>query len=1785
VARAGFDAGPLSWVKHEIDSALQRGAAALSAYGQALAGGAHDAAQLKAAQAHLHQAHGALQIVGLDGVTRITQETEDLLADIDREGARRTPEAIEAAQRGLRDVAAHLEGVVAGKPNQPLRLLPTYAALLVARGAPAPDAADLYFPPLNRRPPPRARSALVLHPEEVRQYLRDQRARYQKGLLAFIKGDRTGTAEMRAAVEAIELLQGLAAQRAFWWVALAFFDALAGGALAGGDEGARGARRLCNRVEQQIRSLSEGSPNVAERLMREALYFVARSSPATEQIRQVQETYQLADTIPVDEADQPAEHAALTAVRELHARAKDGWDHFAAGDAASLAAFCGAANGLRDRAAALGQPALAELARAIAGAGAWLAEDPARASEAFALEQATALLLAGSALADPQSLGAEFDEQAAVVCSRLTECMEGRLLRTAIDIPLLDEMSKRAQEELIAEQAISGMRANLGAVERVLDRFFREPSQRGVLADIGEPLSRLDSALELLGEARARAALEQCAEQIRRFSASDFVPSEPGFSKACEEIAGTLSGLGLYFEALSRGPADFDQAMRPVSAAAEQDPEALEREATVEAKLEGEHREAQKLAEAWAKKPTDTWLKHELQKNLAAMQQDAALVADSRLQAAATEALRAIEDVAAQPEAPAVAQALEQIAPAAQPPAPSPAAERVVEAASVEEAVDAELLAVYLEEADEVLGAVRASLDVLRGDAADNESLVVIRRGFHTLKGSGRMVGLMRLGEAAWAVEQTLNLWLQDGRPAQAPLLDFIAAAEAYFADGVERMKTGGSAPDERPLLAQAESVRRGDTPAQPVRPQPQAAEPQALSVARLPEGLVAEAANEGEAFVEVGGQRVSTTLYTIFSGEAHMHLGKLKEEHETLKVHGVITDEMLRAAHTLAGIAGTVQLETLHDFAQALERSLSALSLEPLSGDEETLIEEAIDAVERMVLNALELAEPAPAPELIERLRRVAPSTAAAAPAPVETAPVPEEDDGLPPPGEPISEEDEEEAAAVAELRAPAAAPAPPPVATAAKSGTAAQVEIDDGPPERRQRRIRDELDPQLLPLFMEEAGELVPSIGLSLRSWRDAPADAGRAQALKRLLHTLKGSARMAGAMAIGELTHHMETRIERSSALGAASAKLFEELDTSMERLGILFERVKQPTADVPDDAPQAGVASEAPAPMLRVKTELIDQLVNQSGEVSIARSRIEGEVRTLRSAVQELTDNVARLRGQLRDIEIHAESQMQSRREQTQAAHEQFDPLEIDRFTRFQEVTRMMAESVNDVQTVHQNLVHAMDSTDAALAAQARLNRDLQQDLMRVRMVPLARLAERLHRVVRQGAKELGKRASLDIRGAQVELDRSVLERITAPIEHMLRNSVTHGIETPEVRAAAGKPPIGEIRLDVSQEGNEVVLILADDGAGLDVARVLARARALGLPGASGNPGAAEIADYIFLPGFSTAEQVTELSGRGVGMDVVRNEVASLGGRVELSYEAGRGTRFSIFLPLTLAVTQAVLVKSGARTYAVPTVMVEHVMQMRAGDLEKMRDSATLEWQGRRYPFHPLTTLLGLPRHESAGRPGPALFVRSGANYVAIHVDEILSSSQEIVVKSIGPHIARIPGIAGATVLGSGDIVLILNPVQLAARGAESGTQREAPEPAEVPAAPAPALVMVVDDSLTVRKITGRLLERQGYRVVTARDGVEALELLQELAPAAMLVDIEMPRMDGFDLTRNVRGNPRLAGVPIVMITSRTADKHRDYAREIGVDHYLGKPYQEEELLGVIARLAAEGRAAA
>jgi chemosensory pili system protein ChpA (sensor histidine kinase/response regulator) len=598
---------------------------------------------------------------------------------------------------------------------------------------------------------------------------------------------------------------------------------------------------------------------------------------------------------------------------------------------------------------------------------------------------------------------------------------------------------------------------------------------------------------------------------------------------------------------------------------------------------------------------------------------------------------------------------------------------------------------------------------------------------------------------------------------------------------------------------------------------------------------------------------------------------------------------------------------------------------------------------------------------------------------------------------------------------------------------------------------------------------------------------------------------------------------------------------------------------------------------------VNADVLDRLVNQAGEISIARARIEGEMEALKQSLHDLTDSISRLSGQLRETQIQADVQMQSRIDELKRDERDFDPLELDRFTRLQELTRMMAESLHDVQMIQQTLVNNSAETESALAQQGRIDRDLQQDLLQLRSMPFGLLSERLQRTVRQTARELGRAVKLEIQGENLDLDRSVLQRIGAPLEHMLRNAVVHGIEPAEQRASVHKPESGRITLSFAREANENVIVLSDDGAGLDARLIRLKALRMGLlaPGDSIADGA--LHQLIFAPGFSTAPKVTETSGRGVGMDVVRAEVAAIGGRVEVSSESGVGTSFRIRFPLTLASTQTILVRANA-TYAIPSSLVEQIQELKPEELSSAYAAGSIDWNGTDYPLYYLPRLFGQAESvPEINRHNAVLLLSSGENRLAVHVDQIVRN-QEVVLKNIGPQLARVPGIAGATVLGTGQVVLIVNPVRLNAGGRIATVLRQIPPPKVVPAK-APALhVMVVDDSLTVRRISERLLEREGYQVSTAKDGVDAIQQMHEVIPDLIIADIEMPRMDGFELSKQLRSDPRTRSIPIIMVTSRMAEKHRRHALELGVEAFFGKPYDDEELLGRIAELLKQTPAA-
>ena len=731
---------------------------------------------------------------------------------------------------------------------------------------------------------------------------------------------------------------------------------------------------------------------------------------------------------------------------------------------------------------------------------------------------------------------------------------------------------------------------------------------------------------------------------------------------------------------------------------------------------------------------------------------------------------------------------------------------------------------------------------------------------------------------------------------------------------------------------------------------------------------------------------------------------------------------------------------------------------------------------------------------------------------------------------------------------------------------------------------QINAQVDQELLTMFIEEAREIMPEIGADLRAWHADPKQIRHSDALQRALHTLKGSARMAGQTALGDAVHELEDEVVRS--LKRKNAEIdFESMFVELDKIGGYFEQTINFTPEEtidhikPVDAAPTGRTTDRKAQFLRMRADTLDRLINEAGEISIIRSRLDRELTGFKQSSHDLTDSLTRLRSYLRELEIEAETQLQSRMSILQETNETFDPLEFDRFTRLQELTRMIAESVNDVGTIQNSLITNLDHSEAALQQQNRMNRDLQQNLLGVRMLPFKQISERLQRIVRQTARELKKSVNLVIDGEATEIDRSMLDKLGAPLEHLLRNAVAHGIEIPADRKKKNKLDVGTITLKICQENDEIQISVSDDGAGIDLARVKDKAIQNNLIDANAEISDQALMSVIFETGFSTAEKVSQIAGRGVGLDVVRNDISGLGGRVELTSEFGKGATFTANLPVTLSVAQVLLVRSGAAIYALPVGIIEQAQKIKRQPLIEAYQAEEIVWADKHYAIHYLGNLLGHQKQRPEDHAYNAiLLLHVGSFNIALHVDEVIGN-QEAVMKPIGAQLARVPGIVGATVTGDGSIMLVINPVQLVARAVLTINTTGAAANLKQEEVIAKYQVMVVDDSLTMRKVLSRLLEREGFEVIVAKDGIDAMQILLETSPDAILTDIEMPRMDGFALARNVRDDVRTAATPLIMISSRTADKHQNLAKEIGVDAFFGKPVQDDELIAKIKYLLA------
>jgi len=1760
---AQFDRNTLAAVKPGMDSTLAEINAQLELF---LGDPRGNIKALEGARAGLHKLLGVLKMVGLDGAAVFCAELELTLGELVSDPAQVSAMHRDVLRRALFGITHYLDSLSKDADNASLRLFPQYQELQQLRGMEMSFEMDLFFPDLDVQLPDRVLSMPVQN--ETATQLRKLRSQYQQGLLKWMrKDDVTASAQqMQLALEGTIRCEAPDGNRAFWWAAYGLLDCVK----LDGMPPEMNVRKLLSRIDQQFRAAIEGNSGDVKPVMNEMLYMIGQSHAVSEHVESIKQVYSLDRYLPELSALSPSEvDQILVTMHEQLRAAEDNWEQCVQGDAAACARYTRHFEQVAQQSDKLDRDVLQYLIKQIQAFSA--NENTPESARTIAVDIAMVLLLLGSGIEHYRRIGADFQEQAHILSERIQAAIEQQPEDKQRFAELVNLNFQLEQRGDVMSPLASEMLVNLQQVEQGLDAFFNSAIDRDELPELLRLLNQVQGGLHISSLDEAERLLASILGSINRFAQGGDVPVPEEKSA----LADAMSALEDYIQHLAHGQAadvsSLQVALDEMTGPGQVTGSTVFRAAGTPESPAANEPGSPELQDF--ELPQDMELTENLE--LSAIPRDE--------QPSAVSALELPGDSGSLEFTPAEA-------PKDLPPIQPPSDE------------EQELLDIFLEEAQEVLDMTRGNLDTCQLHPDSIEPLVAIRRGFHTLKGSGRMVGLTELGEVAWCVERAMNKWLQDNKSVTPELLGMIKTAAQSFAGWVDELRNRGSAVIEADdLKAAAQHIENGpDAEMQPpdlAFAEPVAPGTEAEIVLPQPSAPSATPLETSDGFVEA--DLSSPELFNIATTEVKQHVAALHQHFVELRseVSPVVKYDFMRAAHTLAGVGRTMGFAPVVELSSALEGWLQARlekSFTP-SDSQMAMLEQAINALDEMTQRICDKEVPQTRGDLVSQLLSDVES-----PDKAPTEPVGSEPDGSFQPNIPAPLEQK-----AGDLQFPVDKNLPPltdddkPDTTSQPPGVTAQIlltpvavtmaetiETDKHP-------VFDDVDQQLLPLFLEEGADLCPKISAALRILRDPPHDEQQVQLLKRLLHTLKGSSRMVGAMHIGEIAHEMESRVLAAAQL-RDQAGYWDALESDFDHIMELLEalrgdRQKEGQESAPPGrramdqpagiehrtdrrTPEQGVERAMPGNMLRVRSDVVDRLVNTAGEISVARSHIETEMRVFKESLQELTGSVMRLRHQLREVEIQAESQMQARVSLARENAEQFDPLEFDRFTRLQELTRFMNESVHDVQTVQQSMLKNLEETAAAMTTQGRLNRELQQDLLSVRMVSFSSISDRLYRIVRQSCKELNKRANLELQGTTVELDRSVLEKMIAPFEHLLRNSIVHGLESDEQRAQSGKLPIGEIRLSLRQEGNEVVFEFSDDGAGLDLAKLREKALAAGLLHGEEEAGDQRLAQLIFTAGLSTASEVTEIAGRGIGMDVVRSEISALGGRIDVSSRPGEGTQFLIHLPLTLAVTQVLMVRSGDQRYAIPATMVKQVRQVKPAEMETLYKDRQIEWQDKTYVLHYLPNLLGNPDVAPEIQPrNPVLLLRSGTQYIALHVDELLGN-QEAMVKNIGPQLARLPGIAGATVLGDGKVVLILNPDQMAQRiggGSNAENKVSAAPPRSEP------LIMVVDDSLTVRKITSRMLVRAGYQVVTAIDGVDALEKLEEFTPDVMILDIEMPRMDGFSLVRELRRDGKTQHLPIIMITSRTADKHRDYAMQLGVNTYLGKPYQEDELLQRIA----------
>ena len=1729
----------------------------------------------------LHQVRGALQMTETYGAALLAEEMElgcKYLAKL--QAGKGREDGLDALTRAMVQLPTYIERLLAGGRDIALVLLPMLNDLRAARGEPLLSEGTLLL--LNLSPTHAAkiseeREGSGEEPVAVAARLRPK---FQLALLGWIKGGNTQRhletlsgvmRQLEAAATRDDMYQ-------LWWVAGAVLESLREGGL----ETSVALKRLLGHIDRQIKFvIDEGvtafDNHPVDDLLNNLLYYVARSTTAGERISDIRAAFNLSELLPGDEQVEHAREAlsapsvklmetVAAAIKEDLARVKDVLDIYVRTGMNNPSELVPQLELLKKISDTLGVLGLGELRGDVEGEIDRLktvVENSGAASEKVILEIASTLL-------------------------RVEDRLDRQLVRL-IDPKLVaqqqagEEMEPEdaADYQLVAESVMRECIINLARIKETVSQSLANQAPSQGLDSIPSLVRGIKAGLLMLNKTRAMEVVDRVGRLISITLQGSGVSSLT--QRETDRLADAIVSIEYYMETVKAGRSEpwymLDNAEACLGVLRD-----------VEHRLAQEEAQPEVAPEVTEQTPTQETFEPTVKLKVADVEQMA--MADAAAQSQATEVI----------PLPVIAQDAEHL--------------------------DPELLEIFIEEAKEEYASVKRKLPIWTEDPDNLEALITVRRAYHTLKGSGRMVGAERIGEFCWSIEDLLNRLINRTLVRTPPMIDFIVEVSAAVPELIEQLEVGTEpSADISLLIARANAFTEGDPNAAVLT----------IKTRALPLAVADEPALE-----------MDPVLLDIFSKETNGHLQVIVDYLRACEGHSPpfdVTDKLYRACHTLHGSANMANVERGVAVTGALNRFVRRvydykIGFEPSGLDALKAAARAIAAI------VADINQPerkrADYTALIDHIAKLTTAIQAETPEVEEEEIVVslEVEEAIVEAATQEVEYDAEIAAIFTEESAE--------LLEAADKALLAWIGNKDS------RQSMEELKRHLHTLkgganmagisAMGNLSHEVETLLLGVEEGR-VKATAGIEELLQQSLdelHRMRDSVMANKPVAAAS---ELEQRIQQANAGFEVADDSEVEMAPAEQKVdtadpapftiepedSVSMVIVDSPLADELADITPAPAEPEAPqeieieslpeiepaapepppAPVeaqvmtritpalsldtpaaqaeaksaaakeggqrqefARIDADLLEDLLNAAGEISIYHSRLSQQINLIEFNVIELEVTVARLREQLRKLDMETEAQIMHSHQETLAAKD-FDPLELDRYSNLQQLSRALAESSNDLASIKDLLQNLTTESESLLVQQSRVTAELQDGLMRTRMVPFDRHVPRLTRLVRQIAKESDKRVELAVEGASGELDRQVLDKMLPPFEHMLRNAIVHGIEPSKERQKDNKPATGRITIRLHREGSEMVIDVADDGRGLDVDAIRSKAYELDMLQPDSKVTDEEIMDLILTPGFSTAGKVTQAAGRGVGMDVVANEVKKLGGSLRISSVTGQGTNFTVRLPFTLAITQALIVRTGEEVYALPLPSVEGVARIPRAELENLlsQSEPSYEYGEETYKFRHLGMYLGgqaatLPKDEAFI---PVILVRAGEFSAALLTDEMLAS-REIVVKSVGPQLASIRGIAGATILGDGSIVLILDINTLVRTGAPVvELKKAAPKPVDDR-----PLAMVVDDSITVRRVTERFLQRNGMRVVTAKDGLDAISVISDAKPDVILLDIEMPRMDGYEFASHVRNDPSIADVPIIMITSRVGDKHRARAIELGVNDYLGKPFQDSNLLEAIQR---------